>query len=112
MNYFLKSFLSLCLITICFTPAQAWKIKFYGAGGVLIENGTIKKICPEKAKTECAVLECEGFFAIVKCLFLKITNAAPPPAQPVLLDLILLSPSSNTHQVAPRTVQSLRLIRM
>jgi len=112
MKYLLNVLLSLFLFTICSFPVQAWKIKFYGSGGVVVEGGTIKKICPEKADKVCAVLDCIGFSAIVTCIFLKVFTSAPLPAQPVLLDPGLIPLPSYMNKAAPQTVQSLRLIRM
>jgi hypothetical protein len=57
---------------------QAFKIKFYGKGGIEVTDSEITAVCPEKSKVLCAVLHCKGLQGTIKCFKLVLFEKAPP----------------------------------
>ena len=116
--------ISLILLTIIFFNAQtsqAFRIKFKGSGGIVIENGNITKICPEKSKDICAEIECEGFWGALSCIVMKIAYATPLASDTpgglgfnnvVQGTLTIYSPEHAPQSIPVQVVQPGSLIRM
>lgn len=116
--------ISLIILTIVFFNAQtsqAFRIKFRGSGGVVIENGSITKICPEKSKAICAEFECEGLWGTISCIIMKISYSTPPASHtPPGLGfsnamqgtLTIYSPDHAPQSIPVQVVQPGSLIRM
>lgn len=67
----------ICLLILAYfltlsTDTQAFKIKIKGKGGVTQGGGADPKVCPEKAKATCAIIE-GNFWDVIKLKF-RVSN--------------------------------------